>query len=667
MPDQKYQPRLNPQQEAAVRQCERPLLVIAGAGSGKTRVITHKVAWLIDHEQIPAHQIVAVTFTNKAAREMKQRVDSMLKDRSEGLIVSTFHSLGLRIIRHHLQAAGLKSGFSIFDADDSLKVIKELMKASSKEEDLQHRKWQISNWKNDDLSPEQAVSRAETGLEASAAELYMAYQRQLKAYNAIDFDDLINLPLQLLRQHADILQRWRSSMAYLLVDEYQDTNTTQYELLKLLLGNRTGLTAVGDDDQSIYAWRGARPENLEKLKLDYPSLEVIKLEQNYRSTGRILTCANHLIKNNPHTIEKRLWSELEPGAPVRVMQSLEPEQEAEAIISAIIAQRFKKRTALGDFAILYRGNHQSRPLEKVLRSNKLPYTISGGLSFFDRSEVKDVLAYLRLITNPDDDAAFLRIINTPRRQIGAATLEKLGQYANDRGVSLFIACHEFGLQTILDARARQRISSFIDLIDELALESRQGSPAQIVRQLLRSVHYSDWLKDISKDDKTAERRYENVEDLVAWIERMAEKDDMDLTEAVAQITLLDMLDKNSGEADSDTIHLMTLHAAKGLEFPHVYLIGFEEEILPHRSSIEEENIEEERRLAYVGITRARESLTLSYTAKRRRYGDDLACEPSRFLEELPREHLSFDTDPRPDEEKKETGQAHLAHLKAMLG
>ncbi|TNF92143.1 MAG: ATP-dependent DNA helicase Rep [Gammaproteobacteria bacterium] len=658
---------LNPQQNAAVRQYDRPLLVLAGAGSGKTRVITQKIAWLIDHKQVPAHQIVAVTFTNKAAREMKQRVDSMLKDRSEGLIVSTFHSLGLRILRRNLQAAGLKRGFSIFDSDDSLKVIKELMKGGSKEEDIQHRRWQISSWKNDDLSPEKAIQNAETGLEASTAELYMAYQRQLKAYNAVDFDDLINQPLRLLRDNADILQRWRSSIAYLLVDEYQDTNTTQYELLKLLLGDRTGLTAVGDDDQSIYAWRGARPENLERLKSDYPSLEVIKLEQNYRSTGRILTCANQLIKNNPHTFEKRLWSELAPGDPIRVMQSLEPEHEAEAVVSAIIAQRFRKRTPLGDFAILYRGNHQSRPLEKVLRTNKLPYTISGGMSFFDRSEVKDVLAYLRLITNTDDDAAFLRIINTPRRQIGAATLEKLGHYASDRGVSLLNACHELGLQTILDARARQRLASFIDLIDELTLQSRDEPPARIVRRLLKQIHYADWLRDISKDDKTADQRNENIEDLVSWIERMGEKDDMDLTEAVAQITLLDMLDKNSGETESDTIHLMTLHAAKGLEFPHVYLIGFEEELLPHKSSIEEDNIEEERRLAYVGITRAQRSLTLSYTSKRRRYGDDLTCEPSRFLDELPRDHLHFDGDEKSGEDKKETGQAHLAHLKALLG
>jgi ATP-dependent DNA helicase Rep len=657
--------RLNPQQSAAVRQYKQPMLVLAGAGSGKTGVITRKIAYLIDQQILPPSQIVAVTFTNKAAREMQTRVASMISADTEGLIISTFHSLGLRIIRQELAAANRKAGFTIFDSDDSLKVIKELMKGGSKDEDVQQRRWQISAWKNDDISPEQAVQQAATGLEAAAADLYVAYERQIKAYNAVDFDDLICLPLRVLRNHADILQRWQSRIGHLLIDEYQDTNNTQYELIRQLLGSTSSLTAVGDDDQSIYAWRGARVENLERLKNDFPGLQVIKLEQNYRSTGRILACANRLIANNPHSIEKNLWSELGPGELIRIMPCDDSESEAEAIVSNIIAARFKHRIRLGDIAILYRGNHQSRPLEKALRLNNLSYAISGGQSFFDRAEVKDILGYLRLITNPDDDAAFLRIINTPRRHIGAATLEKLGLYANERGSSLFRACHEFGLSSILDNRAIQNIGRFIDMMDELEIESRTESPAQVVRHLIDRIHYADWLRELSKDQSTADRRFENVEELVNWIGRMAENDNLDLHDAVSRISLLDMLDSNSDEAGTEMINLMTLHAAKGLEFPHVYLVGFEEGLLPHQSSIDEENIEEERRLAYVGITRAQRQLTLSYTTSRRRFGEQLSCSPSRFLEELPREHLQF-TDEVPEEVKKETGRANLANLRAIL-
>ncbi|MCW8963998.1 MAG: ATP-binding domain-containing protein, partial [Gammaproteobacteria bacterium] len=378
-----------------------------------------------------------------------------------------------------------------------------------------------------------------------------------------------------------------------------------------------------------------------------------------------LTCANQLIANNPHAFEKNLWSELGPGDPIRVISCDDSENEAERIVANIIAARFKHKIRLGDIAILYRGNHQSRPLEKVLRLNNLSYNISGGQSFFDRAEVKDILAYLRLTINPDDDTAFLRIINTPRRQIGASTLEKLGLYANERDTSLFRACHEFGLSAVLDNRAMQNIQRFVDMVDELELQSRTETPGKVVRLLLQQTHYADWLRELSKDQAAADRRYENVEELLNWIERMAETDGLDLYEAVTRITLLDMLDKNSEDGHADMLNLMTLHAAKGLEFPHVYLVGFEEGLLPHQSSIDEENIEEERRLAYVGITRAQRQLTLSYTSKRRRFGEDLSCEPSRFLEELPREHLQFN-DEVPAEVKKETGQANLANLRAIL-
>lgn len=657
---------LNTEQAAAVQLCDRPTLVLAGAGSGKTRVITHKIAYLINQKSIPAEQVVAVTFTNKAAREMQGRVNKMLKgNNTKGLTVSTFHSLGLKILRRQLSAAGLKSGFTIFDSDDSLKVIKELIKSGSKDEDIQYHRRRISAWKNDNVSPEQAAQTAETGADTSSAELFLAYQRQLKAYNAVDFDDLIGIPLRLLREHADICRHWRSRIAYLLVDEYQDTNTAQYELLKLIMHRRHGFTAVGDDDQSIYAWRGARPENLEKLRQDFPELEVIKLEQNYRSTSRILSCANRLIANNPRTFEKNLWGALGMGDPIRILPCRDHEHEAETIVSNIITQRFRHKTKPGDIAILYRGNHQSRPVEKMLRLNRLAYKISGGQSFFDRAEVKDILAYLRLVTNADDDTAFLRIINTPRRQIGAATLEKLGLYANQRGVSLLVASQEMNLRSVLNKQAVERLAYFTDLILEAKARAQNETPDATTGFLVREIHYADWLRELSRDQATADRRYENVEELIAWIRHMYASDNLDLNDVITRITLLDMLDKNDSKDADNMISLMTLHAAKGLEFPHVYLIGFEEGLLPHQNSIDEDRIEEERRLAYVGVTRAQTHLTLSYTGKRRRYGEDLICEPSRFLQELPGEHLQFADEESP-EVKKETGRASIANLKAIL-
>ena len=656
---------LNPQQSEAVVTCDRSLLVLAGAGSGKTGVITHKIAHLINVARIPPAQITAVTFTNKAAREMQSRVKQHVSLDTDELTIATFHSFGLKLLRSELSVAGLKRGFTIFDSDDSLKVLKELTKTDTQDDLIQQHRWQISSWKNDDVSPALAVRQADTGHQASAAELYAAYQRQLKAYNAVDFDDLICLPLQILRDHADIRQRWQSRIEHLLIDEYQDTNNTQYEFIRLLLGDHGRLTAVGDDDQSIYAWRGARPENLQRLANDFPDLKVIKLEQNYRSTGKILACANRLITHNPHNFTKNLWSELGPGDPIRVISCKDNEHEAEAVVSNIITRRFKDRVRLGEIAILYRGNHQSRPLEKILRLNNLSYRISGGQSFFDRAEVKDILAYLRLLVNPDDDAAFLRIINTPRRHIGAATLEKLGVYASEKDISLFRACRHHGLTVVLDNRALQHINRFTDLIDELEIKSRTHASAEVIRGLIQQIDYAGWLRELSKDEASAQRRYENVEELVAWIERMTENEGLDLHDAVSRISLLDMLDKGDDDNHEDRINLMTLHAAKGLEFPHVYLVGFEEGLLPHQASIDEENIEEERRLAYVGITRAQRRLTLTYTTSRKRYGNELSCEPSRFLEELPREHLQFDDDV-PAEVKKETGLANLANLRSIL-
>ena len=434
---------LNPQQKAAVHYIDGPLLVLAGAGSGKTRVITQKITYLIRDCQIKPRNITAVTFTNKAAREMKSRVsESLGKKEIKGLIVSTFHNLGLRILGKFHKKLGYKTGFSIFDSTDTLVLLKGLyaQDSLSNTDDAEEARSHISRWKNDFISPEQALSKAENDIEARFARIYERYQRQLKAYNGFDFDDLILQPVFLFQQHADALEYWQGRMHYMLVDEYQDTNASQYQLVKLLLGTGARLTAVGDDDQSVYSWRGARPENLALLKEDYQHIKLIKLEQNYRSTSRILKCANHLIKNNPHTFEKSLWSDLGIGEAIRIVECSSAEAEAERVIGELNAHKFQNRNQFSDYAILYRGNFQSRIFERYLREVGIPYVVSGGSSFFERSEVKDVMGYLRLLSNPDDDTAFLRIINTPRREIGASTLEKLGEYATQREVSLFEAC-----------------------------------------------------------------------------------------------------------------------------------------------------------------------------------------------------------------------------------
>ena len=666
---------LNPRQREAVTWLDGPLLVLAGAGSGKTRVITRKIAWLVQEAGLSPRHITAVTFTNKAAREMKARVGELLSGReSRGLSVSTFHTLGLNILKKECRAAGLRPGFTIFDSLDSEHLVKELLlREEPDREHLDRARWQISAWKNDLLSPQQALEQAtDAAAEQRHANLYEAYQRALQAYNAVDFDDLIRLPAALFREQREILERWQNRIHYLLVDEYQDTNSAQYELVKLLTGIRQALTVVGDDDQSIYAWRGARPENLARLKQDFPRLKVVKLEQNYRSTGHILGAANALIAHNPHVFEKRLWSELGPGDPIRVLQCRDEEQEAERVVSEIIHQKFMHKRAYGDFAILYRGNHQSRIFEKLLRLHNVPYFISGGTSFFSRTEVKDVMAYLRLLANPHDDAAFLRVVNTPRRQIGPGTLEKLTAWASERKVPLLEAVDDLGLEQALSPRSLEHLRRFAQWVWHLSRLAHEEAPVATVRQLLRDIDYEEWLYQTSANDKAAQRRLENVEELVAWLEKL-QSDEMKgetetLAEMVSHLALMDILERQEEESADDRVSLMTLHAAKGLEFPVVFLVGMEEELLPHRTSIEEENIEEERRLAYVGITRARRLLHLTCARRRRKGGETVECEPSRFLSELPAQMLEWEgrEQEQDAEKKKARGKAHLANLKAML-
>lgn len=669
--------KLNPRQKEAVHYIDGPCLVLAGAGSGKTSVITRKIAYLIEQCGMPARHIAAVTFTNKASREMKERVNKLVKGKqSRGLTVSTFHNLGLNIIRKEHRHLGYKSGFTIFDAEDARSLLKEIMLKDGdlNTEVLDAVQNHISHWKNGLISTEQALEQAQSPGEQTWALIYAHYEKALKAYNAVDFDDLIRLPSQLFTNHPEVLERWQQRIRYLLVDEYQDTNSSQYILVQQLVGNRGSLTVVGDDDQSIYAWRGARPENLSLLKKDFPSLHIIKLEQNYRSTARILKVANHLIAHNPHEFDKTLWSDFGLGEPLRLINCKTEDQEAERIATEILTQRIKRQCKFRDFAVLYRGNHQAKLIELKLQHHQIPYNMSGGTSFFSRAEIKDIMSYLRLIVNPDDDNAFLRIVNTPRRNIGTSTLETLGRYATEREINLLSACEEMGLQALLPQKSLDRIRQFSHWLQSVRQRCHHNDPTQAIREMIEDIDYEGWLHQNASTPKVAEKRMENVYTLLESIKSTLARDDDEnkdneqkINDAVAKLVLQDLLDRQEEEDLTDRVQLMTLHASKGLEFPYVFLIGMEEELLPHRNSIDENNIEEERRLAYVGITRAQKVLTLSLAATRKQFGEKQSTTPSRFIDELPEEDLEregFGTATQEQIDKK--GRETISSLKNMF-
>ncbi|MGM3389478.1 DNA helicase Rep [Stutzerimonas stutzeri] len=665
--------RLNPRQQEAVNYVGGPMLVLAGAGSGKTSVITRKIAYLIQQCGIRAQYIVAVTFTNKAAREMKERVSSLLRGgEGRGLTVSTFHNLGLNIIRKEYAKLGYKPGFSIFDEGDIKALLTDIMqKEYAGDDGVDEIKGYIGNWKNDLILPEEALENARNPKEQTAAIVYTHYQRTLKAYNAVDFDDLIMQPVKLFQNHPEVLEKWRNRVRYMLVDEYQDTNASQYLLVKLLVQERAHFTVVGDDDQSIYAWRGARPENLMQLKEDFPSLKVVMLEQNYRSTSRILKCANILIANNPHAFEKQLWSEMGHGDPIRVIRCRNEDAEAERVAVEILTLHLKTGRPYSDFAILYRGNYQAKLIELKLQHHQVPYRLSGGTSFFARQEVKDLMSYFRLLVNPDDDNAFLRVINVPRREIGSTTLEKLGNYATARKISMYAACDEIGLGEHLDSRYTERLSRFKHYMDNLRQQCAQNDPIAALRSMVMDIDYETWVRSQTSSDKAADFRMGNVWFLIDALKNTLEKDedgDMTIEEAIAKLVLRDMLERQQEEEEgAEGVQMMTLHASKGLEFPYVFIMGVEEEILPHRSSIEADTIEEERRLAYVGITRARQNLAMTFAAKRKQYGEIIECMPSRFLDELPQEDLQWEgQEDAPAEVKAARGNDALAAMRAML-
>ncbi|MDO7215769.1 DNA helicase Rep [Acinetobacter nosocomialis] len=672
--------QLNDKQEEAMKYTQGPLLVLAGAGSGKTSVITRKIAYLVQHCRIPAHRITAMTFTNKAAREMKERVTKLLsREEAKGLSVSTFHTFGLNLLRLELKNLPLKANFSILDADDCKRILMDLMHrdnlsgAESKELIAKAMK-KISDWKNDLILPEQAHSTCETPEDVQFAHLYQLYERNLRAYNAVDFDDLIVMPTRLLQENAEVRDKWQNRVRYLLVDEYQDTNTAQYILVKLLVGVMGQFTAVGDDDQSIYAWRGAKPENMALLKQDFPNLHIIKLEQNYRSTSRILKAANCVIQNNPHIFDKKLWSDKGHGEVIRIITCRNDDDEAERVVKDLLTHKLMNGKNWKDYAVLYRGNFQARVLETQLRQMQIPYKLSGGTSFFARAEIKDVMSYLRLIINPEDDSAFLRIINTPKRAIGPVTLEKLGLFAQENNLSLLGASSDQRLSMVLPKKAETQLHEFADFIATFTRELLEDDePVPKVRQMMNEAGYIDYIREQSATPAQEKSKLDNIENLFTSIQNLINRaedvDEKNIESVIRKLVLLDLLEQQQEEEDTDKVNLLTLHAAKGLEFPYVYIMGLEEELLPHKNSIAAETIEEERRLMYVGITRARQGLTLTLAEQRKNGGQMKQMTPSRFLDELPQDELEWlgrkkkiaaNVDP------KEQAQQYLANLKALL-
>lgn len=658
--------KLNPQQQAAVEYLGGALFVLAGAGSGKTRVITEKIAYMITQAGYKPHHIAAITFTNKAAKEMQERVSARLgREQTRGLTVCTFHSLGMRILREEAQHIGYKKNFSILDASDSARIIGELLGSSGREAvfKAQH---QISLWKNNLQTPEVAFQAADDDWAKQIAQVYAAYQATLENYQAVDFDDLIRLPTLLLQQNSEVRLKWQQRLQYLLIDECQDTNACQYALMRALVGLEGRFTAVGDDDQSIYAWRGANMENLRRLQEDYPQIKIIKLEQNYRSTARILKVANHVIANNPKLFPKTLWSQLGEGEVVRVVACQSETHEAEFVAQQIARNKLIYGANFADFAILYRGNHQARLFEDALRSARIPYQISGGQSFYDKAEIKDVLSYLRLLANPDDDPAFLRAATTPKRGIGDTTLGKLNDYAKQHECSLFQAAQSMEALAALSAKNREAVQQFVYLMQDYQARAAADDAGEVVQNLLQEIEYESYLAGADEGGKAAEMRWQNVQDLAGWLAKKGEEGEKNLIELTQTIALMTLLEgRDDGEIDA--VKMSTLHASKGLEYPFVYLVGCEEGLFPHADSVEAGALEEERRLMYVGITRAKQQLTLTHCIKRKRQGTFVFPEPSRFIDEMPQGDLDIlgRKGGKPIVSKEE-GRERLGNMLAML-
>nr|WP_315188132.1 UvrD-helicase domain-containing protein [uncultured Albidiferax sp.] len=668
---------MNPAQQEAVNYLHGPCLVLAGAGSGKTRVITHKIGRLIE-SGVPPKSIAAITFTNKAAMEMRDRAKALIGRDAKDVVVSTFHALGVRMVREDGKLLGLKPQFSILDADDVTGILKD---AGGSVDVATARTWQwtISKWKNMGLNAEAAAAQAADDSEAITARVMALYEERLTAYQSVDFDDLISLPLRLLRDFEEVRSKWQRVLNHVLVDEYQDTNATQYEVLKYLVGERAHFTAVGDDDQSIYGWRGATLDNLKKLPIDFPQLKVITLEQNYRSTSAILRAANNVIGPNPKLYPKTLFSELGEGEPVRVVDADNEEHEAERAVARI--QSLRAGTAavvqgpqyqeFRHFAILYRANHQAKPFEKALRKAAIPYKVSGGTGFFDRAEIKDLCAWFRLWINSDDDPAFLRCITTPKRGIGHQTLGKLGEFATQYKLSLFESLFTSSLGALLPAKALDGLHEFGRYVTDLEYQARRTVGAEdslaFMLQWLKDIDYEKHLYDGEDSEKVAAARWTNVLEFCDWMAARAGgqtdedsgtttlRETKSLLEVAQTIALLSTI--NQREKDADVVTLSTLHASKGLEWPHVMLAGVTEGMLPFKLDDDEgrqqvvadditQRLQEERRLMYVGITRAQRSLAVSWTKKKKKGRETVAAQPSRFIKEMGLDQATIKEDPR---------------------
>ncbi len=661
---------MNIAQQEAVNYLHGPCLVLAGAGSGKTRVITYKIARLIQ-TGMPAKKIAAITFTNKAAMEMRERAKQLIGREAKDVVICTFHALGVRMVREDGHRVGLKPQFSILDADDVTGILKD---AGGSVDVATARTWQwtISKWKNMGLNAEQAAAQAADDSEAITARVMALYEERLTAYQSVDFDDLISLPLRLLRDFEEVRTKWQSVLGHVLVDEYQDTNATQYEVLKYLVGTNARFTAVGDDDQSIYGWRGATLDNLKKLPIDFPQLKVITLEQNYRSTSAILRAANNVIGPNPKLYPKTLFSELGEGEPVRVVDADNEEHEAERAVARIEGLRSNSQfQEFRHFAILYRANHQSKPFEKALRRASIPYKVSGGTGFFDRAEIKDLCAWFRLWINNDDDPAFLRCITTPKRGIGHTTLAKLGEFSTQYKLSLFESLFTSSLTSLMPAKAMDGLHEFGRYITDLEYQARRTIGAEdalaFMLQWLKDIDYEKHLYDNEDSEKVAAARWTNVLEFCDWMAARAGgqtdedsgvttmRETKSLLEVAQTIALLSTI--NQREKDADVVTLSTLHASKGLEWPHVILAGVTEGMLPFKLDDDEgrqqvvseditQRLQEERRLMYVGITRAQRSLAVSWTRKKKKGREMVTAQPSRFIKEMALDASTAKEDPR---------------------
>ena len=659
---------MNLAQQEAVNHLGGPCLVLAGAGSGKTRVITHKIGRLID-AGLPPDRIAAITFTNKAAAEMRERAKHLIGRDARKVLICTFHALGVKLLREDGEALGLKKNFSILDTDDITSLLKDCG-GTTDTKTARGWQWTISGWKGAGLNSAQSLLQAKDDDERVAATIMARYEERLTAFQSVDFDDLISLPLKLLRDHPDVRERWQQKMGHVLVDEYQDTNATQYDLLKLLVGERARFTAVGDDDQSIYGWRGATLDNLQKLPQDFPALKIIKLEQNYRSTSAILRAANNVIGLNPKMFPKTLWSDLGEGEPVRVVEAESEDHEADRAVARILSLKAESSyKEWRHFAILYRANHMARPFEQALRRAQIPYKVSGGQSFFDKAEIRDLCAWLRVLVNNNDDPAFMRAATTPKRGIGHTTLQQLGNFATQYKLSLFEALFSHSLPAALPARAVATLHEFGRAVNDLEYRARHTvgheDAKKFLDEWLKDIAYEQHLTDTEDNEKIAAARWANVIDFCDWVAGRcggqiedaaggpSERERKSLLEVVQTIALISTLSEQ--QKDEDVLTLSTLHASKGLEWPHVVLVSVNEGLLPFK--LEEaamelpaegvtKKLEEERRLMYVGITRAQRTLAVSWLKRRKKGRESVAGIPSRFIKEMALDQNTIKEDPR---------------------